>query len=292
MMSPQHSMPTWIRLLLIDGTPDGIRIIEKSNWTGLAVVASRSNLVAALSRDELSRPGVYVLTGPGKSGSSRIYIGEADILRDRLKQHAMKKDFWTSFAAFTSSNEGLNKAHVRYLEASLIKLANSANQWEVENNTTPPLPPLSEADRADADWFLNEMLVIYPILGIDAFEAASKDVASQGPDEDYILSQRGAKAKGIEVPDGFVVKQGSCARIAEVNSIQAYLHDLRQQLIDRGVLKREGDYYVFTQDYRFASPSTAAGVLVGGPVNGRTAWKTAEGNTLKMIQDAMTEASG
>ncbi|HQC16051.1 GIY-YIG nuclease family protein, partial [Mesotoga prima] len=132
---------TSIRIFLADGTPDGIRVIEKSNWTGVAVVAGRSNLAAAISRDELSRPGVYVLTGPGKSGSSRIYIGEADILCDRLKQHAMQKDFWTGFVAFTSSNEGLNKAHVRYLEASLIRLANSANQWEVENNTTPPLPP-------------------------------------------------------------------------------------------------------------------------------------------------------
>lgn len=41
----------------------------------------------------------------------------------------------------------------------------------------------------------------------------------------------------------------------------------------------------FTQDFRFSSPSTAAGVLVGGASNGRIAWKNANGKTLKAIQD-------
>lgn len=45
---------------------------------------------------------------------------------------------------------------------------------------------------------------------------------------------------------------------------------------------------MFTQDY--PSPSTAAGVVVGGSANGRTAWKNEHGVTLKKLQDARTEA--
>jgi hypothetical protein len=230
------SYPTWIRILLADGTPDGIRIIEKSNWTGVAIVASRGQLPEALARSELGRPGVYVLTGPGEGGSPSLYVGEADALRERLKQHAANKDFWTRFVAFVSSNEGLNKAHVRYLECRLITLARAANQWAIENGTVPAEPPLSEADRADAEGFLREMLVIYPILGIDAFDAASTEAPVAGLATELRLNERGAEGTGREVPEGFVVVAGSRARVEEVSSIHTFLSDLRSQLLERGVL--------------------------------------------------------
>jgi len=283
--------PTSIRIFLADGVPEGIRIVEKSNWTGRAVVAGRAQLTEALLRDELARPGVYVLVGPGESGTPHIYIGEADALSERLKQHAKQKDFWTRFVAFTSTDQNLNKAHVRYLEARLISLAKAANQWEIENSATPADPPLSEADRADANWFLDEMLVIYPILGIDAFESAASESPATDDTEDLILSQRGAEAKGRETKDGFVVLAGSKARASVNKSIHNYLLELRQQLINRGVLAPDGDQLVFTQDYRFASPSTAAGVLVGGAANGRLGWRDSDGRTLKSIQDERAEAA-
>ena len=168
-MNKQKPRPTSIRIFLADGVPEGLRIIEKSNWTGRAVVASRSQLDRAMMREELGQPGIYVLTGTSEDGLPRLYVGEADILRERLRQHAIKKEFWTRMVAFTSTNEGLNKAHVRYLEARLVGLAKDANQWELENSTQPTPPPLSEADKADAEWFLAEMLVIFPLLGIDDF---------------------------------------------------------------------------------------------------------------------------
>ncbi|WP_104202613.1 GIY-YIG nuclease family protein [Billgrantia saliphila] len=296
-MMQSQARPTSIRIFLADGVPEGLRIVEKSNWTGRAVVAGRAQLSQALSRDELGQPGVYVLTGPAEEGTSRLYVGEADVLRDRLRQHVAGKDFWTRFVAFTSTNEGLNKAHVRYLEARLLELAKAANQWSLENGTSPASPPLSEPDRADAEWFLQEMLVIFPLLGIDAFEAAAGQ-AREGAvgeallDETLYLEERGAKATGREVGDGFVVFEGSRARATEVASIHDYMHDLRVQLLERQVLRVDGDALVFTQDYRFNSPSTAAGVLVGGAANGRIAWKDEAGRTLKALQNARAQSVG
>lgn len=284
--------PTSIRIFLAEGVPEGLRIVEKSNWTGRAVVAGRAQLSQALARDELGQPGVYVLTGPADEGAPRLYVGEADVLRERLRQHVTGKDFWTRFVAFTSTNEGLNKAHVRYLESRLVELAKSANQWSLDNSTAPSPPPLSEPDRADADWFLQEMLVIFPLLGIDAFEAAAGQAREdEGADsaQTLILEERGAKATGREVGDGFVVFEGSRARSTEVASIHEYMRDLRRQLQERGVLKTEGDSLIFTQDFRFNSPSTAAGVLVGGSANGRIAWKDGQGRTLKALQEARAE---
>ena len=280
------SRPTSIRIFLADGSPDGIRIVEKSNWTGRAVVASRTQLPEAFQRDELSRPGLYVLAGTGDDGESKLYIGEADVLADRLRTHASKKDFWTWFVAFTSADENLNKAHVRYLESRLLTLARTANQWGVENAAAPNEPPLSEADRADADWFLDEMLVIYPILGIDAFEIAASEPAPPGGADDLVLDQRGAKGRGRETKDGFVVLAGSRARASEVASAKPWLTDLRRKLIERGVLVDDEGALRFTQDYRFTSPSSAAAVLVGGSANGRKAWRTGDGRTLREVQDA------
>ncbi|MGB3633162.1 MAG: GIY-YIG nuclease family protein [Rubrobacteraceae bacterium] len=288
-MNGPTARPTSIRIFLADGTPEGIRIVEKSNWTGRAVVAGRAQLTEALRRDEMTRPGVYVLVGSGESGNLRIYVGEADVLSDRLKQHAIQKDFWVRFVAFTSTDQNLNKAHVRYLESRLVALAKSANQWEIENRNIPAEPSLSEADRADADWFLDEMLVIYPILGIDAFESAAAENPPAEGEQELTLSQRGAEGKGRETKDGFVVLSGSRARATETKSIHNYMRELRQQLLDREVLALDGKHLVFLQDFRFASPSTAAGVLVGGAANGRMAWKATDGRTLKSIQDARTE---
>ena len=281
------SLPTSIRIFLSDGKPDGIRVVDKANWTGRAVVASRAQLAEALrERQELTRPGVYVLAGTDDDGASRLYIGEADDLASRLRSHAATKDFWTWFVAFTSNDESLNKALIRCLESKLIGLARSANQWEVDNGTAPSEPPLSEADRADAEWFLTEMLLIYPILGIDAFDKAAEETSAPDEGADLRLNERGAQGQGRETRDGFVVFEGSRARISENPSIHAHQADLRRQLIERGVLVTDGDALSFTQDYRFNSPTMAAAVLVGGNANGRTSWKTADGKTLKTIQEA------
>ena len=280
------SRPTSIRIFLADGTPDGVRIIDKSNWTGRAVVASRTQLSDALQRGELTRPGVYVLAGMGDDGESRLYIGEADALGQRLRWHARETDFWTWFVAFTSTDESLNKAYIRYLEARLITLARTANQWTVENTASPNEPPMSEADAADSEWFLNEMLLIYPILGIDAFEIAASEPAPPGAADDLVLDQRGGQGRGRETKDGFVVLAGSRARASEIASAQAWLTDLRSKLTQRGVLVEDAGTLLFTQDYRFTSPSAAAAVLVGGNANGRKIWRDGEGRTLRDIQDA------
>ena len=98
-MTAPQAMPASIRTFLADCQPEGIRVVDKSNWTGRAVVASRAQLGEALQRDELARAGVYALIGPGDGSDSRVYVGEGDNLHERVKKHATAKDFWTRFIA-------------------------------------------------------------------------------------------------------------------------------------------------------------------------------------------------
>lgn len=273
-----------MRIFIPSGEPEGLRIIEKSNWTGQGLVFPRAQFAEARQRDELKRTGVYVLWGLSEYGQlPRVYVGEGDSVLSRLEQHAKQKDFWTHAVVFTSKDQNLNKAHVKYLEARLVQLAAEAKRSELDNGNVPQLPVLSEADAADAEAFLADLLLCLPVFGVTVFEK-SKSVGAKS--HDLILKAKGIEARGQDAADGFVVRAGSQAVKDEVPSIHTYLSDLRRALVAQGVLEDAGTVYRLTQDYTFNSPSTAAGVLLGRSANGRVEWKEAQGRTLKEIQEA------
>src|SRR5947207_1180967 len=127
-----------IRLYLTDGSPTGPIVAEIINWTGRVTVVPRPQLAELAKREDLRRTGIYVLVGPdATSGRDRVYIGEADEVFERLKQHDKDetKDFWTRAAAITSKDQNITKSHGRYLESRLIELATDAGQAEISNGT-------------------------------------------------------------------------------------------------------------------------------------------------------------
>ena len=53
--------PFSLRIFVADGDPDGLRIVDKSNWIGKALVFPRALLPKVKARPELARIGVYLL---------------------------------------------------------------------------------------------------------------------------------------------------------------------------------------------------------------------------------------
>ena len=99
-----------IKLFLPRGDAKSLRTAEISNWSGKAIAAPRTEIDDLLAREELEKSGVYILTGiDPNSGSPRAYIGEAEVIRERLKQHKAK-EFWVSAVVFVSKDENLTKA--------------------------------------------------------------------------------------------------------------------------------------------------------------------------------------
>ena len=277
--------PFSVRIFLQDGNPTGIKVVEKSNWTGVGLVFPQALFAEARKRQELQRTGVYILVGPGENAQlPLVYIGEGDPILPRLQQHDSKKDWWTHAIAFTSKDQNLNKAHIQHLEARLVQLASLAKRCRLENGNMPNTPTLSEADQADAESFLEDILLCMPIIGYGFLERAP---VAKRQTRRYTMHTKVQKAEGYESSEGFVVMAGSQAAPNERPSIHGYLKELRAALIQEGVFELAKDHYVLTQDYTFASPSTAAGVLVGGAMNGREAWKTKDGLTLKQVQDSL-----
>jgi Domain of unknown function (DUF4357) len=273
-----------IKIFLPEGDPEGLRIIEKSNWNGRGLVSPRSKFSSSRDRDELDSTGVYVLIGPDtESGLERIYVGEGDPAKPRLDSHHASKDFWQTFVLFTSKDRSLNKAHIQYLESRLIAIAKDANRSVLDNNTAPTQPSMSESDKAEAEGFLQEMLLCFPVLGISLFNKPTT-AAHQGL-KLYLKAKNETIAEGYEASEGFVVLPKSRANLQEQPSIHGYLHEIRESLVNRGLFESKNGFYVLKEAYAFNSPSTAAGVMLGRSANGRTEWKDAKGITLKETQE-------
>lgn len=268
-----------IRVYLIDGVPSGLLTAEIINWTGKVVVAPRSGLAGLKKRDEARRTGVYLLVGPDPDDPSRdrVYVGEADNVYNRLLSHDRddSKDFWTRAAVIISKDENLTKAHARYLESRLISTIVNAGRAALHNNTNPDPVSMPEPDVADMEFFLDQVLVVGPVLGF-AFLQPRAD-ASAATRSSFELSVVGARANAIEVNDEFVVLKGATARKEGVESWTSF-RKLRDNLVQAGKLadSDDPDFYVFTEDTSFGSPSAGAAVVAGRNINGRQSWKHIE----------------
>jgi hypothetical protein len=57
-----------ILIFLPGGNSDGVKVIDKSNWSGRALVVPRSLFPEVKKREEFTAPGVYILVGPSAEG--------------------------------------------------------------------------------------------------------------------------------------------------------------------------------------------------------------------------------
>ncbi len=277
-----------IKLFLPHGDARRLRVGEVSNWTGKALAAPRTEFDDMLARDELDSSGVYFLLGvDADTGRSLAYIGEAEVIRDRLKQHKAK-DFWTSVVVFVSKDENLTKAHVRYLETRLIQEAKSIGRYTLENANSGN-PRLPESDREDMEVYLARIRQVLPVLGSDLLSPVTGATKSAQAQPLLFCKIKNAVATGRRTESGFVVHEKSTAVFAVRPSAENQYPNtiaLRQRLIADRVLEEANGLYVFTRDVEFSSPSAAAAVIHGGSANGLTAWKDKNGKSLKELEGA------
>ncbi|MDF3819003.1 GIY-YIG nuclease family protein [Leptospira sp. 96542] len=277
--------PKKITLFLIDGDASGRITAELSNWNGITYKIPRTLIKESVNREDLYSTGVYFLFGknPENEDKDLVYIGEAESILDRLKQHLGSKEFWIEAVCVFSKN--LNKAHVKYLEKRLFELAKEANRYELENSTMPAKTSISEADQAEMEEFLENIKLTVHTLGFKLFERIDRreteKISSQS--KDYAIQTKGIKASGFFTTEGFVVRKDSQAMFELAPSMEKWAKGyirLREKLIADGVLRTEGDHYIFTNDFLFSSPSAGAVMVMGRNANGMTEWKDERGKSL------------
>jgi hypothetical protein len=287
-----------IELYLVDGRPEGLLTAKVFNWTGQVLRAPRLQIKAGLARPEADYTGVYVLLGE-REGVPLAYIGEGEEVGARIRDHDVKRDWWTDAILVTTSANELNKAHVKYLESRMVEQARNAGTMALENGNTPPKPGLSEANRANMEEFLDTLFMVLPALGVDLFTIRKRPdvyapVAADMPTETNFVIEApkfGVKAKASLKNDEFVVLEGSVARLWFGSGEHTFgYRELQDRLIESGVIVRNGTMGTFKVNYAFNSPSAASAVVLGRAANGRLEWKLA--GTTKSYGDWDAEQLG
>lgn len=277
-----------ILVFLAEGTPGGLRVVERSNWTGVVLMAPVAEPEVLLARPELAGPGTYLLVGSASEVRRPLYVGEADDVAKRLRQHLAKADEqWQHIVVATRKDTAMNKAHVRWLERELIALGQAANRSLMVNKQSGFNSTLHEADIATMESYLEDLLTVLPLLGIDAFDVPQQQAAAAAAGEEALTctGPSGVAATGYEKGAALVVTGGT-ARAEAVASAPPATVQLRQQLRDSGVLTDAGTgIWAIAQPFTFDSPSAAASAVLGRPANGLIEWKTANGRTLKTLRE-------
>lgn len=283
-----------VKLFLVDGTPGGLTTAEITNWTGSVVSARRSDLAELLRREEAERTGVYLLLGEDEEavGDTRCYIGEADVVATRLRSHVKDKSFWNLAVLITSKDSNLTKSHVRYLESRLIELATQASRVTLENGTAPPQPRLPEADLSDMEYFLGQLQLVLPVLGVNAIRVRNARSISEALalTESPIFTLTNKRKSVVDacaqqIDGEFIMLTGSSVvpvwggtgKTANTKRTYARYRAQHEGLIADGSILIEGDVGRTTRDIVFSSPSTAGTVALGRSCNGRVDWKSPDG---------------
>jgi len=292
-----------INLYLMDGEPSGRIKCTLANWTGVAYKIPRTELDKCKGRDDLSQSGVYFLFGTSdQTGENIVYIGQAGVRKNgegilyRLQEHKRNpdKDYWTEAVVFTTSNNSFGPTEISYLENRFTNMALTSKRYAVKNGNDPSPGNITEEKESELEEFIDYSKIVMGTLGHRVFESLTelKKTIEINNDIDierdglllYLKRKSRKSGKTIEAEckqttEGFVVLKGSHIELNDSDSIPPGIKEARQKakLNENGIL---------LEDVLFKSPSYAAAFVIGGHANGLTEWKTADGKTLKEIENS------
>lgn len=286
-----------LTVYMIDGTAYGPRLSEIGNWVGKAIYSQRASINKIMHRPEFDNPGIYCLKGDptDEAFDEKIYIGEAENIKVRLKQHLSdpNKDF-KELIFFVSKDELLTKTQIRYLESRLVQLALEAKTAQIDNGNSPSLPTLHEADISDMEYFLEQIKLILPVMGFNfliASTVTTKDIQTSESKpqvhETYYIKTKSFQATMTETDQGYIVAKGSEAKKTLSNSCTETYRNMRRKLIETQIMVENGDKLIFAEDAVFNSPSAASNMILGRNSNGFSEWVNKEGITFKEVQEKM-----
>ena len=278
-----------ITIFLVEGLPRGVRELKIDQWSGRGVCVPRNRLSVFLQNQDYAdlqdKACVYFLVGESDEGGLyKIYVGEADGFKSRIRQQEIGKEWWKDVAVFMSKDDSLTKTGAKYLESVCIERLRDAGRCVLDNNTQPRLPSIPREDISGLEFFYENMSLIMPLMGFDIFipsETSTRDDVSKL----LFCKGKGISASGVLLDDGKLrVKKGSEAAVEDAQSFKGHVyHVLREELVKMGRLRHEKNRLVFVEDYVFDSPSAAAAIVLARSASGPIEWRRNDGRTLKEI---------
>jgi hypothetical protein len=303
-----------LKIFVMGREPRSLKSVELANWTGFAFIGGRQHVEQARQRKELNEPAIYMLLNEGSidGGTVDIYIGETEDFLDRIQQHVRTKDWWTQFVVFVARDNNLTKAHVKYLEAEIYKLArNSIGTLVVKNGNIPPGASLPESDISTMNEFLENIIFVLESLGLSYFQNIDPNneiariaslqesnlhtndfntqrresalIAADGMEfyislpRDLAKSEEEALRSYMVVRNGsYVLKKGSLIRKTSTERFSDYnYYSLWKQITESDAVAPNDNTNLLltTRDIEFTAPSAAGAIVRARSTNGRTEWK-------------------
>lgn len=275
-----RNRPFTIQTYFPDGDTRGYKISQIPTRTIQSIYIPRADLdLVIISRNELAYNGLYFLFEEDELLDDRekiVYIGESENVAKRLKSHSVNKIKWETAVVFTTTGEEnqLTKADIKYLENYCYEKALEVDRYKIDQNTPTKsfVNESREADLMDLYKTISDLLVF---LGYPLFLPKQGKNEMRKEDEYYFLSNHGSDGKAIYSKDGMLVTKGTKIASNPTNSFPNM--KLLNRLKELDIINKDG---VFTKDYIFSSPSTAAAIVSLASSNGWTAWKNKDGKTL------------
>lgn len=287
-MSVEDSIGRVVKIFITGKDPRSLRTVELDNWTGVAITGQPEFFKRALEQEVLARSCVYLLIkNSAEDDLPEIYVGESDDFSRRYKHGRFPLQFDT-FLIFTSKDDNLTKAHVKWLEEKLwTVLKGNDGKVVVVNANKPTGSNLPRADIATTNTYLANMIYVLEALGYDLFSvrermsaAATKisdevavDEAEQSVDLYTTLTKRPDDKAFLRYENGtYLLLSGSKISAKVTESLIGNVRKLRDQLLADGALIDRGDYLELMKDISFAKPSPASALVKGRSSTGYKDW--------------------
>lgn len=278
-----------IELFLVNGTADSLITAELSNWNGMAVKIPRVEL-SSCNNDDITKPGVYFLFCKEDDGSDSVYIGEAENVQERLKQHVRdyqsEKEtyYWNTAVIFVGRD--LNKAMIRYLENQFVQIARESKRYLVLTKNTYQNTVLKDSQKAVMEEFIDNVKTLINALGYKVLEPlVQADLQSRKIDDEVLYITSGSvNARGMVTSEGFVVLSGTTVNETTAQSLSPGMLKLRNDLLDSTKVEN----LTTIEDILFSSSSAAADFVLGYSASGPRSWKAKNGRTLKEIEISLS----
>ena len=288
-----------IRLFYVDGNHQGIVRAELMNWTGYVYAAPRASLKHLMTKEDAQGSGIYFLMSKSQEleGKYSAYVGETVNGIQRMQNHDYTKDFWDTVILVQCKDTTLTKTHCAYLEYQAYQFIKEKTLYQLENGRELKnyAGRLSDADISDMDTFLDNLSFVLPALGVNILTPVVSTtnthqitnpidhttVTQLDPVQDesieaefFIQNREGTVNAKAYIKGGvFYVRQDSIGKSKHSESQHNFVINQSQSLIDKGMIRLDGERIEFAQDVAFTSPSTPASILLGRPASGPATWK-------------------
>lgn len=172
-----------IKMLLYDGSLDGVTNISDSAWDGGKMYsAPRESINNLVSKADCKKYGVYLLLS-----DKQVYVGQAVDLERRTKQHLADKDWWNQVVLMTTKDDSFTASDIDYLEASLIDLAINAGTSDSDNKKMGNRQKVDEFRQAELEQYLEEALFLLELIGVRVFKKTKGKTVKTPPQKHLVL---------------------------------------------------------------------------------------------------------